>query len=221
MSERTVESVVNNPNASSAEIFWLNSQGRGALAVQHPQCPESLWWELARYHPLEAVRSPLHPLMLLENPAAWLDMELRCAWQWVNKVLERNQLVPARQWQWGADCAEHVLPLFRSDIPRDLTLLNDAIVAIREFGRGEIDQDELRHVSQLIKAMLRMPQTWAGTVSRLVASTVLEAAQRDPVVVASRAQDAVHAALIQQNYQPPMKESVWQWRRLLWYIEAE
>jgi hypothetical protein len=45
------------------------------LKLHNPNCPPEEWWQMAANHPLEAMRSDLFSLMLLEDPARWEEME--------------------------------------------------------------------------------------------------------------------------------------------------
>ena len=85
--------------------------------VQHADCPSNHWWQLAVNHPIEAIASPLFPLLTLENPAQWVLWESRHMGRWIDS--EAPRLSPKRQYLWQADMAEHVLPFFEKMAPND------------------------------------------------------------------------------------------------------
>lgn len=82
-------------------------------ALQHPDCATETWWRLAAKYPIEAMESVLYPLLLLEAPERWIELEERHMGQWIGDVLSR---LPDRFSQlFGIDCAERVLHLYERE----------------------------------------------------------------------------------------------------------
>jgi len=111
------EAISNNPLATEAELYFLSGYD-ATRALQHPNCPPDLWWKIAAKYPLEAVNSVLYPLLTLEEPERWAELERLCLGGWIRA---KEQTLPAKmKRQFNSDCAAHVLPFFAQEHPGDL-----------------------------------------------------------------------------------------------------
>lgn len=120
-----------DPMASAEDIAWLQKDDPVA-ALQHPNCPPEVWWELAKKHPMEAEESILFSLMTLEDPLQWTEQ--LDAWIW---RLAEQELTEAEGASFAADCAEHVLFIYKQKYPNDTTP-QDAIATARAVARKEM-----------------------------------------------------------------------------------
>ncbi len=68
--ERLIREIKEDPLSCGTDIRWLWTQ-EPISALQHPNCPTDLWWELAVDYPIEAQASLLYPLLTLESPERW------------------------------------------------------------------------------------------------------------------------------------------------------
>ncbi len=88
---------------------------QGALA--EAECPAEMWWELAAQYPLEAMQSVLFPLLTLEAPERWAQLELDNAPEWARKATLRLANVPRDL--LACDCLERALPIFENVWTKD------------------------------------------------------------------------------------------------------
>ena len=124
---RTKRQIKADPKASAEEIATLREEDQ----VLHPNCPSEVWWILVGDYPLEAMRSPLYALFLLEDPARWRQTELDRAGYWVANTW--LNLSPGRAQVWVAECLEHqVLPVLQREYP-DLAPLAQECITLRRL----------------------------------------------------------------------------------------
>ena len=105
-----------DPKATHKEIKTLAIESPIA-ALQHPNCPEKLWWDLAAKHPTEALDSPAGVVFLRASADKWTALEQESVARWINETADH--LPEAVQHLFAADCAEHVLPLYEAVFPND------------------------------------------------------------------------------------------------------
>lgn len=92
--------------------------------INNPECSAERWWELAEKHPIEAMQSPLYPLLVLfESPARWVALERTKTEDWYDSI-GRNQTSEYRlsnqaKRLLAVECAERVLPFFETKAPDD------------------------------------------------------------------------------------------------------
>jgi len=103
-------------------------------AIQHPNCPTDLWWKLAATFPIEAKASVLFPLLTLEAPERWLQLEQKKIWDWI--TFGCLSLPDAQLRLFTVDCAAHVLPRFEEIHPQD-NRPRRAIEVAREMAKGK------------------------------------------------------------------------------------
>ncbi len=99
-----------------------------ATILSDPHCPPGIWYQTARFHPLEAMASPLYSIFLLEDPSQWLNLERKNAQFWMYE--HSKGMCIQLQRAFGADCLERVLPLFEAMHPTTRTI-RDAIRMVR------------------------------------------------------------------------------------------
>jgi len=119
-----------DPQATAAEVQTLPP----LLAIAHPNCPEALWWSLAEKHPIEAQESILFPLIMLENPGRWEQVERKWAHLWVEYAITRLPTQARRP--FAIDCAERVLSIFEREWDED-SRPRLAIEAAKNYVRGK------------------------------------------------------------------------------------
>ncbi len=129
--------ILDDPTATDAELRDLYAIPSNQLALlAHPNCPPDLWWDAARDFPVEAMRSPLYPLLTLANPDRWASMEQELAPAWLNAYTQpylRAQAPSETDLRFfAATCIEHVLPFFLAQYPND-TSVQKAIEAARAY----------------------------------------------------------------------------------------
>jgi len=127
-----------DPMATPAQVEAIRKKDPIA-ALRHPNCPTSLWWVLAAIHPIEAEKSALYPLLTLEEPGRWLDMEADHISYWL--VNSTRRLSAAQRHLFQADCAEHVLPLFERKAKREKRP-REAIRVRRLYAQGKATEKE-------------------------------------------------------------------------------
>jgi hypothetical protein len=208
-----------DPEATAEEIYALSGLSAFA-ALQHPNCPADLWWKLAIHFPIEAPATPAGALFLLEEPERWEALETQHANTWLNDWL-RNLTEPMR-WQFGADCAERVLPLFEAAIPGDAGP-RLAIAAARKFAKGKITKEALLE-ARTAAFDSAVPSAYGDVIS-LAAKAAAEITSADFRSTPSFAAEAVYDVAWKPNQRYGSiaydKERVWQWHRLLQYLRAE
>lgn len=75
------------------------------------------FWADASCYPLRAMADPLFPLLVLEDPTRWSDLEAEKGAWWVRNFLHKLQ--PSDQKRLGLDCAERCLQDFETKTPAD------------------------------------------------------------------------------------------------------
>ena len=96
------QSILGDPLASESEIQSLDPMD----ALGHPNCPPDLWWEIAADYPLKAQASLLYPLLTLENPGWWGQMEHRHRDRWIDTwIMEQEKTLAQR---FIDECRAHV-----------------------------------------------------------------------------------------------------------------
>ena len=144
---RTVKKLIADPAATAEDIAWLRQKDPLA-ALHHPNCPIELWWELAREHPIEAAKSTLSPLALLEEPGRWEELRRLYISDWIEGGMAQlggteslSLLSLPAVYAFAADCAERALPLFENpEIPGHYSgdwRPRAAIQAARTFSAGQ------------------------------------------------------------------------------------
>jgi len=110
-----------------------------AANISDPECPTEEWWRLAAEHPFEAMASPLYPLLTLESPERWVQLERDNLEEWIDDAA--NRLLYNNQHLFAADCAERALPIYEAQHPNDKRP-REAIVARRSYALDEITRRE-------------------------------------------------------------------------------
>jgi len=136
-SDRTYAAIEKDPQATAEEVRLL-SLSSPIVALNHPNCPIELWWELAAEYPLDAASSLLYDLFTLEEPARWGEMEREEIGEWIR--IYGEQLPSHKRTLFAMDCVEHVLPLWESKNPKDQGPWR-AIQAQRQYANGKLSQD--------------------------------------------------------------------------------
>ena len=222
---RTPKEIIEDPQATAEEIRAL-AIGGGATptsfcgdpiaAVQHPNCPEDLWWQLAVTYPIAARASLLFQILTLESPERWLQLEREELSSWISKGLW--SLPGQEQRLFAADCAEHVLPFFQRLHPRCLGPRR-AIVAARSFARGVLPpQGSQGNVYEAARAAADLPSKQNQTMRlRASCAAMSAAAAADPWRSAlSAAEEALYKAADAAMEQHA--ERRWQWEHLQEYL---
>lgn len=138
--------ILANPQATPAEIATLEKVD----AIQHPNCPCELWWELAAQFPLLGPQTVAGQLFLLEAPERWTTMEEKRLDLWINVVCKH---LPKEQVHLlAADAMERVLWIWERDNPSDKTV-REAILTRRQFGQGRATEATL-HRAQFAVPMI-------------------------------------------------------------------
>ncbi len=134
MTRESFVAIKNDPQASEEEVVWLCGVDPIA-ALQHPNCPRLLWWDLAAEHPLEARASPLWQLFLLEAPGQWQTLVRERIDQWI--AADIVAMTQQQRHLFAADCAERVLYIYEEDMPGD-DRPRKAVEARRRHGHQEL-----------------------------------------------------------------------------------
>jgi len=225
---RATAAILADPLATEAEVQSLK-QKMPVAALQHPNCPTVLWWDLAAQHPVEAMHSVLYPLMTLEEPGRWLQIKNSNIAAWIDRY--RHELQPSKRYLFSAECAERVLPLFEKMYPTDQRP-RIAITIARRFARGQATQEQVWDAYSLAEAASKSAQVADKGVSDAKAAAWKAAASAAEVCHATwltAGDSATHAArAIFRSLQPfdvayaaELAERQWQWERLLKYIQGE
>jgi hypothetical protein len=101
MQPRHRDLILNDPLATPEEVRSLGN----LVALQHLNCPAAFWWQMAALYPLEAQKSPLYPLLMLEEPDRWVELEKQHVDSWIDAWLKFNA---ARERHFLAKCAARV-----------------------------------------------------------------------------------------------------------------
>ena len=165
--------------------------------LEEAECPTELWWELAEKYPLTALESPLFPLLTLEGPARWLELEDRNIPTWIKQVAADPRVSFSLKRLFATDCAEHVLPLIERQYPRS----RETIQAARDFALGKISEEQLQKARDVASASSSI--SWSAYWT--VFANAYYSVERTVTAASS-------AATVQTD------ERRWQWRRLLQYL---
>jgi len=200
---RTNKQLMADPMAAEDDLYLL-AKKKPLLALAHPNCPAELWWELAENHPLEAEASILYPILTLEAPERWAELEKRCIWSWTYTLM--SKLPIKMQHLFAAECANRVLHIWEDDFPRDKRP-RQAIAAARAFGNGKATQSQLDAAYQ---AALRseMDMSDGGYDNACAANTAAFAASPTPVKVLQ----------VEAPVENETEEERWRLRRVREYI---
>ncbi len=215
------EQIMANPQATPAQIAALQAPD----AILHPNCPAERWWELAKDLPIEAMQSPLFPLLTLESPERWAMLAQENHRRWIEAAAMLLSWSDARK--LCADYAEHVLPIFERNHPEDLRPRE----AIRI---GRLYADDLATLEEMVAASKATHEA-AREVRDDASDYAAEAARSDAVdgVAENAAQAAAwaleplptqddirNASRIRSRVQSREAERRWQWQRLLQYLQG-
>jgi len=173
--------------------------------LQDPECPVELWWEQAALFPLEAQQSILYPLLTLEDPARWAQMEADNISFWVDQLVRR--LSVSAQHLFAADCAEHVLAVFERVYPKD-TRPREAIRVRRLFARRKATKEAL---ARAVTAAIDAANNVSFASESAVASYAATAASHLDWCMANATDAAGEASRAERQ---------WQWRRLQEYLRG-
>ena len=223
MKKRTapkIKAIPLDPLATPTQVEALR-KGNPLAALHHPNCPVELWWELAALYPLAVEKSPLWELNTLEAPERWFEVEKKNATRWMGAGYETMSAKDLRL--FGADCVEHVLPLFERAYPQDKRPRH-AIEVARRYANGKVTlrdgsnliQSTAKAVKQATEEMVANKQQTGGVVHTpyRVANAAWETLNEHPYAAANHASD--FAAIADRNNSEV--ERVWQWRRLREYL---
>jgi len=200
------------PKSAYARLYWcclewMSPQQRLDV-IADPECEAEKWWEVAAYCPLAAQASALYPLLTLEAPGRWLEMETLCISAWIKDAVAT--LSTRAKMLFEIECADRI---FLYTGPDDVQLR--AWLA----------------VWSLFAAGQATAAAWKDAKSRLVNSGAWNShtneANGSAKVVASRAigwspRDKGQVDLTSPAYQAAeLAEQRWQWHRLQEYLRGE
>jgi len=202
--KRTKESVIADPLASAKDLEWLYKQDSLA-ALNHPNCPPSIWWNLAVNYPWEAMQSAAFDLMTLESPDAWMDVLREKNATLIKLLIEA--LPKKSQHLFAAECIQRVLPLFERVYPKDKRP-REAIRARQLFAQGQLPEAEWRAAMESAWNLENMSADLNATEVAFAAGSEV------PDVAAWNAARAV-AWDAEQRWDavPFTAERLWQWQR--------
>jgi len=210
---RSLQQITADPQATAAEIEFLRHAAPQA-ALQHPNCPMELWWELAGSFPLEAMQSPAGQLFLLEAPDRWAALEKEGARDWVDHYVQR--LAPVALHTFALDCAAYALPIFEKEWPRDKRP-RKAIAVTRDWLQGKRNYTE-----RLIAEMEASKATYNHKKISTAAYHAAYATNRGASTQLSHILACIRAAVSAYTGSGALVDaSVWQWRRLQQYLRGE
>jgi len=223
---RSFPAIKADPQATPEEIRHL-SEKNGLAALQHPNCPQDLWWDLAILFPIEAPKSPAGQLFTLEDPTRWVDLEQRWVSDWIFAILQK--LKPKGQRLFAADCAERVLPCWEEEHPND-DRPRKSIEAARLAAHGQLRKKALEPVH--IRAMAASQSSSYGNDAWLAASAASHVSHADAEWGAYNAHKesaraaGIHATRLATggDAKDPAAyraELMWQWQRLQAYLRGE
>jgi len=234
---RSPAEILADPRALAEEIQAL-SEDSPIAALQHPNCPQDLWWSLADLFPAEAQGSLAGQLFLLEEPERWLDLEARLVPKWIKERIRRLSEADLRR--FAVDCAAHALPVFEAMYPKEKRPRR-AMEAARAFANNKIREKALdfayRAAMEAAKVSERaIPFTGkaSDSVPASVAHSAALAAARvawiidpnreplvDPYEIALNVLSLSSGAAYVREGTGPAKEKaekLWQWHRLCDYL---
>jgi hypothetical protein len=230
-----------DPQATPEEIQSL-SVNEPIAALNHPNCPLDLWWQLASQHPAEAEASLLFELMTMEEPSRWGEMEDKNAKDWI--ITYGSQMSDGDKMRFTLDCAARVLPVFERVYPTDKRprkAIEETRIVLDAKGRiSDLNRDLDRYAAdaqaatELAKsrrnALAASPR---ATLTEIAAAAAYYAAQTAQYAVqGSRsyyevAKQAAYAAMHGAGSDPDTctkayrSEQAWQWRRTLQYLRGK
>ncbi len=136
---RSRAQIMADPLASVDEVASL-AKDNPLDALNHPNCPADLWWQLAARYPVEALQSPAGTLFLLEDPTKWQTMEEIHIGNWIARYVAT--LREGAQRLFATDCAERALPVFAKKFANDHRL-EHAIQVARAYALEEAGKKNL------------------------------------------------------------------------------
>jgi len=212
---RSLDAIRTDPLATASELQRL-AEKAPELALEHPNCPQALWWRLASMYPLAALRGPVGALFLLEEPDRWAELELRCAKRWVRNLC--NALMSQDKIAFAVDCAAHVLPLFASKYPSDQRLRQAIAVA-----RRHTDYRALNLADDAVSAAIQQAKRDRAGAAHQAAEAVQCALRDDMRGAINYAYTAAYngGCGTADKDACEANECLWQWHRLVGYLRGE
>jgi len=201
---RTNKQLMADPMAAEDDLYLL-ARKRPLLALAHPNCPVDLWWELAERYPIQAETSVLYPILTLESPDRWKELEANSAWSWTYDLMKT--LPPKIQYLFAAECAERVLPIWEADFPKDKRP-RQAIATARAFGLGKATQRQLQEASKAALAS-ETDMSNGDYMHATAANAAAFAASKEPIKALAQASQAV---------EDEKAEDLWQLYRVREYL---
>jgi len=211
---RTRGEILADPMATAEEVKSLKKK-HPLDVLNHPNCPEELWWQLVGKYPLEAPQSPLWELNLLSTPERWKKLQEDKTGAWIRAYA--NKLPDEPQRLFAVECARRVLPIFEQKYPKDTTPRR-ALVAAEWFAKGVINARSLAEGRDAAKTLASQMPNSAATYSVLAAAAAANA------TASTASWDATGYAAYASKMAmqgPTLKERSWQWERLQDYLRAE
>lgn len=197
---RTEQEIIADPQASEEEVCSLSTGD----AQAHPNCPEGLWWAIARSYPIEAMLSPAYEIMLLESPQRWMAMVEELAYSWI-PVIARDRLTIRERQLWACDCVAYAAQFMPPDT--DTSMVRVVLSSRRQFIDGKITPAQWKKVQNQI-ANLRSTCFYNKEMFPLFAAIY------DPLEATEMVANAGDA-------QARIRQRTWQWNRLLQYVRGE
>jgi len=199
--------------------------------IEDPECPTERWWQLAGAHPLEAMTSVLYPILTLEDPARWMEVESYCARTWA--LGNAKRLPPREARLFAADCAERALPVFERAYPKDKRPRH-AIKVARAYANGTATEASLRKASEACEEACNMADnayaqaagdkfdTGHGDDEVMAAEVALSAARAASwAAELDRPDFTTQAVYFANDASETGGEGAWQWARLKHYLRGE
>lgn len=223
------EEIKADPLSCASDVRWLSTQDARA-AVQHPNCPDDLWWELAKRYPLDALSSVLFPMLTLEDPGRWQQLEEASWLGWLTRPYI-NDLPLSACYRLAVECAARVLPSFESVYPNDKRP-REALDTVRRLHLEDPAQTELACLTAKAAAdesadKVQNKVYIAGSIEAIenqrknnactVAYAVWFATRGDALNAADYARSAARGCM-DGTLTPAKAEARWQWERVLWYL---
>ncbi len=174
---RACEEVVLDPLASYEEIDRLRDLNPFA-AIQHPNCPQDIWWYLARSHPREARSSVLFALFALEEPGRWQRLEEACAENWTMNFMHDNLSIDRRR-LFVIEMIEEWLPAFEEERPGDVRP-REAVTAHRRWVHYDFGLLDLQKAQAASLAAAKEAHDSPMTCPVLVSSVAIAASEMKP-----------------------------------------
>ncbi len=192
------------------------SDAQLVAALSDPECPTSLWWEGAIKFPLIVMASPLFPLLTLEQPDRWLQLEEVYANMWMQ--VEWPRLARFMQLSLQADCAERCLPFFAQEA--DAKWLLESIWMRRQQAAGTLPEfwDEEVTLSAAWTSQDDMKTDAAKYAARAAGWSLTQPALEHAAMSCACARDNSGLPSQAARNVEYARERVWQWHRLLFYL---